>query len=295
MAQKTVRCPHCGQTFSVPETVPVAVCPYCGTAIWLGTGEVFREHFMYPVRHEYNSAYKLAIGVASRQYEAPERLEIDASPTAGLLHFVPLYLYRVRVRAECPGNPEAGLEESWENRLATSSPPKGLPESYVFPSRGRRFFEPKILERGKYYQPDIDPKSLISEVSSKASIKALREAFNWCEKPKIVNETVWQGIVHYPFWEIRYSYMGEEYYALVDAAGGRVVYLEYPIGSTKRATLVMAAAGIMGISALLGALVGSSLDAPLAGLAGGVIGSVPGSAVYLRSGVKRRGIYRLVG
>ncbi|MCE4628094.1 MAG: zinc ribbon domain-containing protein, partial [Desulfurococcales archaeon] len=240
MAGKTVRCPYCGQTFSVPETVPVAVCPYCGTAVWLGTGEVFREHYMYPVRHEYNSAYKIAIGVASRQYEAPERLELDASPSAGMLHFVPLYLYRVRVRAECPGNPEAGLEESWENRLATSRPPRGLPQSYRFPTRGRRFFEPKTLERGKYYQPDVDPKSLIPEVSARASAKALREAFNWCAKPEIVDETVWQGIVHYPFWEVRYLYRGEEYYALVDAAGGWVVYLEYPVGSAKRATLMAA-------------------------------------------------------
>jgi predicted RNA-binding Zn-ribbon protein involved in translation (DUF1610 family) len=230
MAERVVRCPYCGYEFKVPGTVSIAVCPACGTTIWIETKEVFKEHYMYPIQYEYNRAYDTAIGVAERQFAAPEDLREMASPTGGQIHYVPLHLYHVRVVASCPENPEAGLEESWVSRLAVTQPPKGLVEEYKFPTRGRRFFEPRTLERGRYYQPDIPPEKLLNEVSARATLKATREAFNWCDNPKVENKTRWVGLVHYPFWEVRYCYGKKEYYSLVDAVDGTVLYLEYPIG-----------------------------------------------------------------
>jgi len=289
---RRVRCPYCGQEFEVPSTVSLAVCPYCGTTVWIQTGEQFKEHYMYPVKLEYNAAYSQAIGVALRQFEAPERLELDASPSAGMIHFVPLYLYHIRVRAECPDNPEAGLEEDWANRLATTSPPRGLPETYRFPVRGRRFFEPRTLKRGKYYQPDLDPKRLLETVTSGPSLKAYREALNWCSEPKLVDESKWVGIVHYPLWEVRYRYAGEEYYSLVDAVTGDVIFLEYPIESSKRGVLLAAAGSMIAVASLLGAAVGSKISSATYGLIGGLVSGMPGALVYMRSGTRRRGEYR---
>jgi hypothetical protein len=292
---KTIRCPYCGAQFEVPETVSVAVCPYCGTTLWIQTGELFKEHYIYPINYEYNRAYEAAIGIAARQFAAPDDLAENSSPRAGSIHWIPLYLYNIRITASCPGNPEAGLEERWYSVLATSKPPKGLTEEYRFPTRGRRFFEPRKVERGRYYQPDKDPKEPLQRLTSTVITRVLREAYNWCENPEVKDESKWEGIVHYPFWEVGYSYKGKGYCALVDAADGSPVYIEYPIGTMKRAALTGGALGVLLGGAGLGLALGHSLHAPITGLVGGLIASLGGAGTLLRSGVSRIGKYRLGG
>jgi len=290
---KTLTCPYCGARFEVPETVSVAVCPYCGTTVWAATGEVFKEHYMYDLRVEYNRAFDAARMTAQRQFAAPDDLYDAASPAAGALHFLPLYLYHVSVRAECPGNPNAGLEEEFASLLATRSPPEGFPLGYRFPVRGRRFFEPAKLERGRYHQPDLDPKELLSKAAARARARALREASEECDDPNLVDETKWVGIVHYPVWEVRYTYAGRTYRALVDAVDGTVVYLEYPIGAKERGMLLAAAAGAALGGAVLGAVAGALAGAPAAGAAGGLLAGLAGSVPPLRMGAARIGRYRL--
>ena len=288
---RTLRCPYCGAEFQVPETVSIAVCPYCGTTIWVQTGSVFKEHYIYPIMYEYNRAYDFALGVAERQFASPADLRSLASPSAGMLHFVPLYLYHVRVVASCPENPEAGLEEAWVSRLATATPPRGLGSRYRFPTRGRRFFEPRTLKRGRYYQPDLDPGKLVGEVSALYVAKAMREAYNWCDQPSLKDETKWIGIVHYPFWEVHYKYRGRDFYALVDASDGTVVYLEYPLGTTKRGILLGSAAALTLGGLAIGAGLGAAAGSAAAGAIGGLVAGLPGAYNFLRLGAARIGKY----
>ena len=289
---KQMRCPYCGASFEVPETVSIAVCPYCGTTIWQATGETFKEHYFYEIRVEYNRAFDNVRRIAQRQFAAPEDIADESSPTAGFMHFIPLYLYHVRVRAECPGKPEAGLEEEYRALLATRKVPDGFPDNYKFPTRGRRFFEPSTLERGRYYQPEIDPKALLSAASERARRRAYREALNHCDSPSLKDETKWIGIVHYPIWEVRYSYRGNEYRALVDASEGNVLYLEYPIGAKERGILLSLALGAIAAGLILGGAVGAALDHATAGAAGGILSSLPGAFSSLRLGAARVGRYR---
>ncbi len=289
---KTLQCPYCGARFEVPETVAIAVCPYCGTTVWQATGEIFKEHYMFELSIEYNKAFDIVRKIAQRQFAAPEDIAKTIQPAAGRIHFIPLYLYQVKVRAECPNNPEAGLEEEYRVSLAMKNPPRGVPRSYPFPVRGRRFFEPATIERGKYHQPDIDPKELLEEVSSRARTRALREAYNSCSNPRIIDETKWLGIVHFPVWDIEYSYKGKKYKALLDAAEGSVIYLEYPIGVKERGVLLSAGIGGIIASALLGLGVGIAGHHIVAGSVGGFIASLPGAYFPLRLGVSRVGVYR---
>lgn len=289
---RRIKCPYCGAVFEVPETVSIAVCPYCGTTVWQATGEVFKEHYMFEVRYEYNRAFDATRMIAQRQFAAPDDLYDAAQPLGGFLHFIPLYLYHISVRAECPGNPEAGLEEDYEAVLATRSPPEGMPESYRFPVRGRRFFEPARIERGRYYQPEIDPKQLLPKVSERAKRRALREALDACREPKLVDETKWLGIIHYPIWEVKYGYRGKEYRALVDASDGSVVYLEYPIGGKERGTLLAMGFGGIIASTILGTVIsGVTAGTPL-GAAGGFLAGLGLLYPTLRLGAARRGVYR---
>ena len=289
---KTIQCPYCGARFQVPETVTIAVCPYCGTTVWQASGEIFKEHYMFELRVEFNKAFDYVRRIAQRQFAAPDDIGEKARPEAGRIHFVPLYLYQVKVRAECPENPEAGLEEKYRVALALRNPLPGLPRSYPFPVRGRRFFEPATLERGKYHQPDLDPEELLEEVASRARSKALREALNTCPNPKLVDESKWLGIVHFPVWEVEYSYQGKRYRALVDGSEGTVIYLEYPIGVKERGILLSAGIGGIIASALIGAGIGAAAHSLLAGAAGGFIASLPGAYSALRLGASRVGVYK---
>jgi len=289
---KMMRCPYCGAMFEVPETVSIAVCPYCGTTVWQATGETFKEHYFYEDRIGFSRAFDNVRRIAQRQFAAPEDVADESSPKGGYLHFIPLYLYHVRVVAECPGVEEAGLEEEYKALLATKRVPEGFPEDYKFPTRGRKFFEPTTLERGRYYQPEVNPEELLPRAVERARRKALREALNHCEDPQVRDESKWIGIIHYPLWEITYTYKGKDYKALVDAAEGNVLYLEYPIGGKERGILLGIAGGSILAGVALGGAIGGVLDHLAAGAAGGFIASLPGAFSSLRLGAARVGKYR---
>ena len=118
----------------------------------------------------------------------------------------------------------------------------------------RRFFEPRRLERGVYHRPEIPPEKYLSKVSKRAKGRAKWEAN--CSNPKVRDETKWEGLVHYPFWEVVYEYGGKEYHALVDAVDGSVVYAEYPIEKDKRKLLFIGGLGFLLVPMALGAYVG---------------------------------------
>lgn len=297
---REVQCPYCGARFTVPETVSIAVCPYCGTTVRVETGERLAEHYMYDARFDVNSAYRRAIGVALRQFAAPEDLGSGASIARGLLHYVPLYLFHIRVIASCPDNPEAGIEERYVSVLATSTRPRGLSRYYPFPTRGRRYFEPAKLEMGKYHQPDVKPEEILERLTPVYAGRALMEAYNDCDEPKVRDESRWEGLVHYPFWELAYTYNGEEYYALVDATDGTVVYLEYPIAGKKRGALAAGAIASLAAGLVGGILGGHYAMASLAVAPGhaawaaaGIVSGVPAAYRLLRLGTAPRGTYTI--
>ncbi len=291
MGGKSTRCPYCGARFEIPETVSLVVCPYCGTAFWRRTSELLKEHYIFDPRYSVNSAFDYVKKTVSRQFAAPRDLEDEAELSSAYLHYIPLYLYHVLVRGECPGNPEAGLEDRYESRVALSSPPKWVPGGYKFPVRGRRFFEPRKIEKGRYYSADISPEQLLSSVSRSAVEEARREALYACDSPRIINETTWEGIMHYPFWEIEYSYKDNTYTAVLDAASGEVTLAEYPQGARERGAVgLLAVGGVVGAT-MLGALLGGSVGHAAAGAAGAFMASMPSLTILVRKSISSKQKY----
>lgn len=291
MGNRSVRCPYCGAQFEAPETASLLVCPYCGTAFWRRTSEPLKEHYIFDPRYSVNKAFDYIKKTVSRQFAAPRDLEEEAELNSAYLHYVPLYLYHVLVRGECPENPEAGLEDRYESRLALSNPPRWIPSSYRFPVRGRRFFEPRKIEKGRYHSADLDPKQLLEAVSKDAVREARREAEYTCDSPRIVNETTWEGIMHYPFWEIRYSYGDNTYTAVLDAASGEVTLAEYPQGTRERGAVgLLAVGGTIG-AIVLGTLLGGGVGHAAAGAAGAFIASTPSLAILARRSMSSKQKY----
>ncbi len=291
---RKVKCPYCGYTFEVPALAEIAVCPACGSLLWIRTGEKVREHYMFPVRFEYNRAFKNAVGVAERQYLAPPDLAEQSSPEAGRLHYVPLYLFNIRVVADCASKKEAGLVDYYKVYAATSDLPYGLTETYKFAIHSRRYYDPRLAKRGVFHQITKDPYNLPDKDVEEARKKALSEARLECSSPQVRNETRWEGVVYYPFWEIKYKYGGRSYRALVDAVDGATVYAEYPTDPKKGAQLRSFGLIYLGIVGGLGLLfsLGSTADPGYIGLLT-LASAIPGTSYYFSKANRAFHIFRL--
>ncbi|MGC8583193.1 MAG: transcription factor IIB, partial [Thermoproteus sp.] len=127
-----------------------------------------------------------------------------------------------------------------------------------------------------------------------------KEARNYASafKISVTDRTAFEGIVYYPFWKLKYIYRGKEYNAVVDAAEGNVVYMEYPISRRGRAASLVASIAILTGSVVLGTAIGMGIsaakgvDLTLWGLLGGLIGGIAGSASAFTYVVERKAVYR---
>jgi len=289
---RSLRCPYCGARFSVREETAIAVCPYCGTALWPANGKEVNEHYIYEDQLGLRGAQNAVKEEARRLYSAPEDLGEIMTARSGFLHYVPLHLYHVRVKAGCPHSEAAILEEEYKTVLASKFPRLNIPESYTFPVRGWREFQPKILERGMYYHVGTRPEALKSRASERARRRVALHASSICEEPRVEDETHWDGIIHYPFWEINYNYKGRLYKGLVDAAGGDVVYIEYPTIEGRHSLLGLST-GVLISGLLLGGSVGVFIGQPLAGALGGLTATLPLAYPLARNRKRSTRIYMI--
>lgn len=279
-----VRCPYCGAEYEAPDYAQYLVCPYCGTV--LREGRVFESVYIFEPRLDKTAAFEKALGF--RPWASPRDLASSARPADAELHFVPLYLYYVYFEP---------LKElaTYATALALEKPPFYIPEDYEFPARWRTAFKPSLERKATFHQPQLDPERAWERRSKQFSKEARGYASAF--KIKVVDKTSFEGIVYYPFWRLKYAYGDKEYAAVVDAAEGDVVYMEYPISRRGRAASLAAAAAILFGSAIVGGISGSFLFAvselaPVMGLLGGLLAGIGGSIGVLRYAVERKAVYK---
>ncbi|MEZ0249277.1 MAG: hypothetical protein ABWJ97_08375, partial [Thermoproteus sp.] len=133
---------------------------------------------------------------------------------------------------------------------------------------------------------------LVTEPVSTAERAGLEaRAYASAFKTPVEARSGFEGLVYYPFWRLQYGYRDKKYAAVVDAAEGDVVYMEYPISVRGRAQSAIAAAmlivGATAVSGLVG--VGYGAAAPTA--VGGLVASLPG-VWRIKYTVERRAVYR---
>ncbi|AEA12275.1 Zinc finger, TFIIB-type domain protein [Thermoproteus uzoniensis 768-20] len=288
-----VRCPYCGAEYEAPEGAQYLVCPYCGTV--LRQGQVYEKVYVFKASLDKTDAFKRALSL--RPWASPEDLASSASLTSAELHFLPLYLYYVYFEP---------LKElaTYATALAVEKPPFYVPRDYRFPARWRIPFKPSLERTAVFHQPQLDPETAWA-AASKPYEKEARSYAAAFKKP-ISDKTTFEGIVYYPFWRLRYAYGGKEYEAVVDAAEGDVVYMEYPVSRTGRGTSAAIALSIVLGAALLG-LFGAAVSpaafvavhnqrlletVALAGLAGGGVAGLISASKLLAFTVERKAIYR---
>lgn len=274
-----VRCPYCGAEYEAPDNAQYLVCPYCGTV--LREGKVFESVYIFDPRLDKTAAFNRLMNM--KPWASPRDLDSSATPSSAELHFVPLYLYHVYFEP---------LEElaTYAAALALEKPPFHIPEEYQFPTRWRTAFKPSLERRAVFHQPQLNP----DEAWNRVSEKYLEEAKYYASafKTAVTVKTRFEGMAYYPFWALKYAYKGKEYSAVVDAAEGDVVYMEYKVSGRGRAASLAIAGIILGGSALIGAVLGSYLGSTLAGLCGALLEGVVGSAAALSYAARRKAVYR---
>ncbi|EEB74705.1 hypothetical protein [Thermococcus sp. AM4] len=278
-----VTCPTCSAKFKVPDTVSIATCPYCGTTFHVHTGEESEvDHFFFPPMRE-DPAGKL-LKFLSRQYGAPADI-VDAKVTKKELHWVPVYFFYLHGRSKS----RETVEEVEFLGIPAGSPFKTLLMDYPFPIRGKRFFDEAVVKKGKYYEPDMSREEAERIARSRLESALKKEA---SEEGAYAGElelnVKFQGLVHYPLWEIHYEYGGERFVNFVDGTDGRVIRGEYPLMSEARKKATMLGSGVIGAGLVLG-IVASAMGSTPWGIIGGLAGGIAGGiGIFMKGSVKKR-------
>jgi len=293
---KQVKCPNCGANFEVIETTSFTTCPYCGYTFNLQTLQEW-VHYFFPVYINQNSAWLKLRSFILRRYGVPHDFYESSNITNIVLHYIPLHVFHVEAEATCQYK---GNTATYHKVLDLAVPAHNgfwfdsTLRSHKFSVRGRMFFKPSILERGKYYPPSISSESAKNLSQSIVNSLVLREASESCKGYSQISkvETNYIGLVHYPIWEFYYEYKNESYKGLIDGTNGRVMFVEYPLSREAKTFLVMSSVAIIVTSSLVGTLIGSVLVGSAAlGLVLGFIGSLASSAPLLSTAIslKERG------
>lgn len=281
-----VQCPTCSAKFKVPDTVSVATCPYCGTTFHIHTNET-SDHFFFPLSKK--DAGGALLKFLSRQYGAPADIT-GAKIKKKELHWVPVHFFYLHGRSKRWPT----IEEVMFIGIPAGSPFQSLLTGYPFPIRGKRFFDEAAVSKGKYHEPEV-PKEKAEEIARQTLLSALEGEARQEDKRlgEVDMEVRYQGLVHYPVWEIEYEYGGESFKGYVDGSDNRVISAEYPLmsGARKKAT------AIGGVLAGMGVLIGL-LATPIGGgwsFLGAVVPGAVGAFAILRKGaVKRRWVSEVV-
>ncbi|MCD6525184.1 MAG: hypothetical protein J7K48_09425 [Thermococcus sp.] len=284
-----VTCPTCSAKFKVPDTVSIATCPYCGTTFHVHTGEESQvDHFFFPPMRE-DPAGKL-LKFLSRQYGAPADI-VDAKVTKKELHWVPVYFFYLHGRSKS----KETVEEVEFFGIPAGSPFTTLLTEYPFPIRGKRFFDESIVKRGKYYEPDLDREKAETIARSRLESALKREASEESAYAGGLELNVkFQGLVHYPLWEIHYEYGGERFVNFVDGTDGRVIRAEYPLMSEARKKATLLGAGVIGTGLILGVAASVAVGG-LWGLVGGFAGGFAGAlGIFTKGSVKKRTVSEVI-
>ena len=277
-----VQCPTCSAKFKVPDTVSVATCPYCGTTFKLETREEVGEHFFFPPMRK--DAGGVLLKFISRQYGAPADIT-GAKITKKELHWVPVYFFYLHGRS----TRWSTIEEVRFVGIPAGSPFQEMLKDYPFPIRGKRFFDEAIVRKGKYYEPKMSREE--AEAMARSIMEsALRSEASQEDKSLggVEIEVKYQGLVHYPLWEVHYEYGGRSFAGYVDGTDGRVVQAEYPLMSGARKKASLLGAGVLAAGLVIG-IIAAGVYGSAWGLIGGLIPAGAGAfGIFRKGSVKRR-------
>jgi len=279
---RTIVCLNCNAAITVPQSASIIVCPYCGHTFEASTGKKW-EYYMFPSYVDSPSAWRKAMQFILRRYGVPDDFNAEANLRSAELYNVPYHVFSCKAYSSCSygGRYASYLETRNMPVLAayTGTWLDDFARSLSFSVRGRSFFNPSQAQRSRFYMPTMSYGEAYNIAHRFIEGQAMAEASRSCSGSKGVEkiEVNYLGLVHYPFWLMEYVYKNRSFRVLLDASGGRVLFVEYPISRRSRTIMLTASLLIITVGLLSGILL-ATMRSPLSligGLASSIIVSSP--------------------
>lgn len=263
-------CPYCGSEVEWRGEA-VLTCPYCGTA-FTRQGSV-GDHLMERVNYEPGEVFRLFTQWALRMPETPNDFALSASLTRCQLEFHPYWLYEINgvfawsgVRAVGIAStpfrllpesfvPEASASEEVLETMNVIVSLPGLRRSFSGPLAnlklglgGKVYFSYRYVKEkgGTLYNPDIPPeeadRSAVIAAQEEAARRLSRRLGKGAAVRMVEKKTFSRRLVHVPIYNCMYSYAGNVYRFVAEAASSRILYAEVPKEAKFRAAAGFAGA-----------------------------------------------------
>ena len=297
MSTKGFECPNCSASFPAPDTVSILTCPYCGYTFEASSRREW-SHFFFPILLDSGSAWRKGYQFIARRYGVPNDFN-TSSLASSSLHNVPFHIFHCEAKAECRYSRgfifrdekiaeyaeamdicvPAALTGGWIDRLL---------QSHTFSVKNRIYFKPEIMRIGKFYNPTLSYSESLKYASERISKAVMDEAERSCGGDKRVTDVKvkYYGLIHYPFWELKYSYRGKYFNMLIDASSGRVIYVEYPLSKAARTLMLTASTIIITSTTIISGIIGLALGKLAIGLLSGLASSIIASSPILINTLK---------
>lgn len=285
MGLKSFECPHCNASFPAPSTISILTCPYCGYTFEASSRREW-SHFFFPILLDVGYAWRRGYQFISRRYGVPSDFNTSFL-TSSLLHNVPFHIFYCEAKAECRysrgfifrDEKIAEYTEAMDICIPAVSVGGWIDRllwNHTFSVKSRIYFKPEIMRIGKFYNPTLSYDEALKYASERISRAVIDEAGKSCSgDKKIIDVKVkYYGLIHYPFWELKYSYKGEYFNMLIDASSGRIIYVEYPLSRTARTLMLTASTIIVTSTVIISGLTGLVLGRIALGLLSGIISSI---------------------
>jgi hypothetical protein len=195
-----VHCTQCGASVTLEEGAHFVVCPFCSSALYLDKSRIVFHFVVTPTIGPEEAQGKLKRWMAGN--ETVKDLDTYATVEQQELIYFPMWRFVVQN--------DQGDQEF--NEPASSF---AIPDIKTIPLSGGdlKFFSSAEFQNIPMKEPDV----------------LLDSAVHWLEgrgvKKELIKET---NLIHVPFYQFKYTFKGNQYQAIVDAASGRVLASIYP-------------------------------------------------------------------
>lgn len=195
-----LRCTQCGGELHPDQGQIFLTCPFCSSTIYLDKTQVVFHWYLAPTLDQPKAQGALARWMAGNQ--TVKDLDKKARLSGATFEYFPLWYFKLRSangREHIRLEPAAALSVS---ELKNLSIPAG------------------DLRK---YDPDLDSQSQPPSVPLSAAQKWLH-----VEQGQNAPQVLESALVHLPVFTFKYTFQGQTYTALVEAATGRVLANIYP-------------------------------------------------------------------
>ena len=244
-------CTQCGGSVKLAEGARFAICPFCGSALYLDRSKVVFHFVISPTISQEEAQGKLRRWMAGN--ETVKDLDVHAAIVQQELIYFPMWRFVV-------SDPAGDREISEPASSFSISEIKTIPLS----GGDLKFYSPAEFQGITLKEPEV----------------LLESAMHWLQNQQgIQREQIREtNLIHIPFCTFKYRFKDKVYQAVVDAISGRVLASVFPakdeipfIGIACMAAIAFFLAGIISPNFLVRLILFIVVAIPFAFIANGVV------------------------